>query len=364
MALKLGELLVKEKLLSATQLEDSLRNQVIFGGRLGTNLIEMGLLSETQLAQLLSKKLGVPYVNPEHLMTIPEQVIKLIPAEIAGKYRVIPLRRDNRRLYVATADPTDYKAIEEIAFRTGFIIKPVVTTELRLILALEKYYRIPRERRYVPTSSEPGTEPEIETPTARPSPEAGHPSGILLSEPAEADSAWYMAIEDLAAEAAEMPAEKVWELLAQARNREDIADTLTSYLGRQYSGAALFLFRDQAACGWRAKREGETLDDFSALQIPLETPSVLATIHQGASYFLGRLPETAANARISRALGAQAAPQALLVPLKLANRVVGVLYVDDSRIALGESLLDLKKLAAKAAMAFEILILRNKILMT
>ncbi len=113
MALKLGEMLIREGLLTSAQLEEALKYQVIFGGKLGTNLIEMGLVEENALARVLSRKLGVPCAEESELMRISPEVIKLIPKDIAARYKVIPLRLENRRLTLVMADPTDLKAIDE-----------------------------------------------------------------------------------------------------------------------------------------------------------------------------------------------------------------------------------------------------------
>ena len=159
MALKLGEMLIREGLLTSAQLEEALKYQVIFGGKLGTNLIEMGLVEENALARVLSRKLGVPCAEESELMRIPPEVIKLIPKDIAARYKVIPLRLENRRLTLVMADPTDLKAIDEIAFRTGFLVRPALTPEVRLILALEKYYDIERGIRYINAAKKSSASP-------------------------------------------------------------------------------------------------------------------------------------------------------------------------------------------------------------
>ncbi len=352
MPVRLGELLIKGGLLTPQQVEEALKYQVIFGGRLGTNIIEMGLLSESQIARELSRKLGVPYVNPDHLMAIPPKVIEMIPAELAGKYRVVPLRRDNRRLFVATADPTDYRAIEEIAFRTGFVIKPVVTPELRLTLALEKYYRIPRERRYIATRSS--------TAALASTAPAAHPTPAVKAE----DDTWYAEIETL------LPAtdtgrelEKVLDELAWAKNRDDIAESLTRYLAKKHNRAALFLIRGDEVLGWKGIREGVPLTFFDRIRIRLAEPSAFNSITEGNPFYLGPLDESPTHARLISAFGGPPPEQVLLVPLKMLGRPVGIIYLDANLSDPKEALQGLKNLAAKAAMAFEILILRNKILM-
>src|SRR6185369_4925380 len=103
-------------------------------------------------AQFLSQKLGGPHASPEQLTNIPPHIIRLIPEEIVRKYRVVPVALNNRKLSLAMADPSDFAAIDEISFRTGYIVMPLITPELRLVGAMEKYYNIKRELRYIPVA--------------------------------------------------------------------------------------------------------------------------------------------------------------------------------------------------------------------
>ncbi|HEY5514224.1 MAG TPA: hypothetical protein VIK40_11330, partial [Geomonas sp.] len=110
--MKLGELLIQAGKITPAQLEEALKEQAIFGGKFGTNLIEMGYLDEHDLAHFLSKKTGLPHASPELLMNIPPQVIRLIPEDAARKYRVVPVALNNRRLSLAMSDPSDFAAID------------------------------------------------------------------------------------------------------------------------------------------------------------------------------------------------------------------------------------------------------------
>jgi hypothetical protein len=91
MAVKLGELLIKKNLLTQAQLEEALQAQVIFGGTLGTILIEMGLITEDALAEILAQQLSIPCAKPGQLQDIPEDVIKIISPELADKHKVVPI---------------------------------------------------------------------------------------------------------------------------------------------------------------------------------------------------------------------------------------------------------------------------------
>jgi type IV pilus assembly protein PilB len=136
---KLGELLVKANLVTQGQLEDALKVQSKEGGRLGYTLIKMGYASETDITAFLSKQYNVPAINL-HALDITPEIISLIPPDIAKKYQVLPVNRSSASLTLAMADPTNVFAMDDIKFMTGYKIEPVVTSELALHEAIEKYY--------------------------------------------------------------------------------------------------------------------------------------------------------------------------------------------------------------------------------
>jgi hypothetical protein len=150
MAEKLGEMLIHGGALTEAQLEEVLSAQSIYGGRLGTNLVEMGLLSEEHLARLLNKKLGVPCVGAASLESLPDSLLSLVPREMVQRFKVIPIALEGRKLTLAMADPSDFAAIDEIGFYTGLIIVPRVCSELRLHMALERFYGIKRVLHFIP----------------------------------------------------------------------------------------------------------------------------------------------------------------------------------------------------------------------
>ncbi len=139
MALRLGELLIKENLITEEQLKQALEFQRSNGMRLGSALIKLGFVSEDEIAMVLSKQFGYPSINISKFEIEPE-VIKLIPSEIARKYTVLPLHRMGFILTVAMADPTNLNAIEDIRFRTELSVQPVVAPETPLKMAIERYY--------------------------------------------------------------------------------------------------------------------------------------------------------------------------------------------------------------------------------
>lgn len=139
MSAKLGEILVRENLLSAQQLRDALDYQRDHGGRLGFNLVKLGLVSDDMITAVLSRQYGVPSVNLE-LFDIDESVIRLIPHDVAEKYFVLPLSRVGATLTLAMVDPTNVFAMDDIKFMTGLNIEPVVVSEASVQEAINRYY--------------------------------------------------------------------------------------------------------------------------------------------------------------------------------------------------------------------------------
>ena len=140
MAPKLGEMLIKHKLITEDQLQKALAHQKAEGGKLGRNLVDMGFIKDEQITQLLSQQFGVPAVNLAHFKEIDPQVIKLMPAEVAQKYQVMPLTRTGATLTIAMVDPTNVFAMDDIKFMTGYNVEPVVASESAILEAIETHY--------------------------------------------------------------------------------------------------------------------------------------------------------------------------------------------------------------------------------
>jgi hypothetical protein len=152
--------------------------------------------------------------------------------------------------------------------------------------------------------------------------------------------------------------------LSDARERDSIAEIVLRYAGQEFERVALFIVRGgTVAAGWRAAVNGAPVPGFDGFQTKLELPSVLKTVTEGKSVYLGPIANTPANAEILRILGAGWGEKACVIPVILSGRVVNLLMVLSPR-EIGERLEDLQTLVRKTSMAFEILILRNKIMMT
>jgi type IV pilus assembly protein PilB len=139
MSSRLGEILVKDSLISADQLKQALDYQKKNGGRLGTCLVKLGLVSDDDITAVLSRQYGVPSINLKFYEVDPS-VIKLVPQETAIRYQIVPLSRVGSTLTIAMTDPTNVFAMDDIKFMTGFNVEPVVASETAISDAIHKFY--------------------------------------------------------------------------------------------------------------------------------------------------------------------------------------------------------------------------------
>ncbi|MBK8149718.1 MAG: type IV-A pilus assembly ATPase PilB [Acidobacteria bacterium] len=139
MSAKLGEILVRENLITSQQLLEALDYQRTNGGRLGSNLIKLGIISDDVITAVLSRQYGVPSINLE-LFQIEDETIKLISQEVALKYTVLPISKVGATLTLAMADPTNVFAMDDIKFMTGLNVEPVIASEASLQTGITRYY--------------------------------------------------------------------------------------------------------------------------------------------------------------------------------------------------------------------------------
>jgi type IV pilus assembly protein PilB len=139
MSAKLGEILVRENLVTPQQLREALDYQRTSGGRLGSNLVKLGIISDDVITSVLSRQYGVPSINID-LFQIEEEVVKLISQEVALKYTVLPISKVGATLTLAMADPTNVFATDDIKFMTGLNVEPVIASEASIQMAIGKYY--------------------------------------------------------------------------------------------------------------------------------------------------------------------------------------------------------------------------------
>jgi len=356
MAITLLDMLLNSGRINRDQFEEALRNRVLYGGKIGTSLIELGYVSEDDLARFLSKKLEVPYVHPDQLLNIPQEIISLLPRELALKYGAIPIGLEKKRLSLVMADPSALKDIDEISFITGYSIRPLITPEVRLVQALGIYYQTDVDFRYQKVIERiEAQQPEIIEPLEEPF-ELSLPDEDLLEEAEVVEErGWTERISQYA------PSE-LSRGLSRAETREEIADLVIGNLAGSFVRAAIFIIRDDMAIGWKGVFLQEPVAEIADIRIPLGEPSVLKTVADGAGLYLGPLADIPMNRKLLDGMGGGRPKTVLLAPLLISGRIVSIVYADGIDM-LDERVPEVQKLLVKAALAFEALICREKILM-
>lgn len=320
MKMKLGEALVRESLITRDQLKEALERQVIFGGRIGTNIVERGFMKEADLAAFLGRYFGVPAVDVKMLASIDSEIIECISRDVADKYRVIPFKKERKRLHVAMMEPNVLQNIDELRFRTTYDIVPYIITEMRLLYALEKYYGIERSLRYISTTP--------------------------LSD--EEQAAAPEKKEDLM---------KLKESFASAREKEEIVGLLLHAAEKVYSRVAVFLLKSGSISGWKGR--GLNVENESFRPDP---NSLFAEVIARKNYYRGPLLKVPANDPLIKIVGGS--PQdCLVIPIQIREKIIGLLYVDNGiSSVLDANLGYINSIVSMASISFEITILRRKIL--
>lgn len=348
-AMKLGEMLIQAGLLTPEQLEQVLNAQSIYGGRLGTNLVEMGLVDEEELARVLHEKLGVPAVAPSALERIPQDVLAVVPLEMVEAYRALPLALEGKKLTLAMVDPSDFKAIEEIGFVTGLVVHPRVCAELRLNIALERYYGIKRSIRYIPVAG--GSRTEVDGALAHSLAEAtGHAVALPQGQ-----------AERRAAIQVRLTREALAERLVGARREIQVVAALMSYLSGAFDRAAFLRLKGDTAIGVTAVAGGDEVERFNGFSLALDDAPQLKRVAREGRPFVGEVGGGAAGT-LMRAMGGEASGPAMVVPVALGGKVAGVICVNDRKGKLAVEADDLKRVGSMAELAFEMLVLKKRIL--
>lgn len=356
MAITLLDMLLNAGFINREQFEEALNNRVLYGGKIGTSLIELGFISEEDLARFLSDKLSVPYVHPEQLLNIPPETINLLPRDMALKYGVIPLSLEKKRLSLVMADPADLTAIDEISFITGYSIRPLITPEVRLVQALGIYYQTTVDTRFQKVIERIDAEQiDLIEPLEDESSPQNRYEAILDDIEIIPDAGWSDRIRLFA------PSE-LSKGLARADSREEIADLMIAYMAGRFERSAIFIIRNDTATGWKGVFNQEPIMEITDISIPLREPSVLKTVVDGAGLYLGPLADTPMNRSLLDGMGGGRPKTVLLAPLIISGRIVNILYAD-SETDMAGMVPEVQKLLSKAALAFEALICREKILM-
>jgi len=282
----LARILRDRGVVTERQLQEAIQHQVLYGGRLGTNLYELGFVTEERLQEALARAHGVPALAVD-LRSVHPDVVGLVPKALAVKHKVFPYRLQGRTLVLLMLDPGDHVAVARIGYSQGFIVKTAVVPEFRMVQLLRDYYGVDEKWRF--------------TDTHRPAPPASRPRDARAAE----------------------------ELLDEAQTRDEVVDAALGLCLRFFRRVVFFIVREPWCLGWNGAGEGMDRALAASLKIPLDQPSVFQAVARNRTVFIGRLGPGGENQRFLRTLAKRSGSNAALLPIAVRSRVVNLIYGDN-----------------------------------
>lgn len=376
--------LIETGRLKQAQLDEAVRTQGFFGGQLETYLLKLGYVDEATLGAALTEASGVPFASLEQLRAIPDDAARCLPAAVVERLRVCPFRIEDGRLRVATLNPRDLPALREIQQVSGMPVDPWVTTEFRLYQALERHWRI----RYpgvkaislAPPSAppRPAAQPERATPVEEDlqlgldglplDAEAHHAleAALAPSAPAPADPpdppAPVAPVAPATRGAEPTSLSELEEALAGARDRDGIADALLGYTSLRARRSAIFAVGKEGVKGLAGRGRAFDGDRLRRIALPSRSGTLFDTALGSRDFYFGVVPALPPNRDLYTALGGRLPASVLILPIVVKERTVALLYLDDDdERMLNPDIATMRRVAMKAGLAFEMLLLRNKL---
>ena len=366
---QVAEYLQERGWITPTQVEEARRTLGFFGGRLETHLLKLGFVSEAVLGEALTEVAGIPFASWERLRAAAPSALAAMPLQLVARHRVCPFRLEEGRLRVATLAPRDAVALREIQAATGHVVESWITIEPRLYQALERHYRLRFEgTKRISLAPEPGDGPRVdprrnEGETAElqsTKPEVGL-DGRPLDAEASIDD-YVRAPADLREISTASAMDALDDALASARDRDEMAEALFAFCAGRSSRSGLFAVSKDAVRGVAGKGRAFSGDVLRKLTVPSGSGTLFDAALHSRDFYFGVVPAISANRDLYTALGGRLPADVMMLPIVLKERTVALLYLDGDDGPLPRPDIPLmRRVAAKAGLAFEMLLLRNKL---
>lgn len=368
---QVAEYLLERGWITSAQLDEARRTQGFFGGRLETHLLKLGYVSEDVLGDALTEVAGVPFASWDRLRAAAAAALEAVPQRLVERHRVCPFRLDEGRLRIATLAPRDAIALREIQTATPHIVEPWIAIEPRLYQAIERHFRLRFEGTTgISLPRGPGDGPRAAPQRAEQDPtepQAGTVEVGLDGRPLDAEPS----LDDYARETVAPPPEPVpqgttmealEDALAGARDRDEMAGALFDFCSERASRSALFAIGKDSVRGVAGRGRAFEGDLLRKLSVPVGSGTLFDTALQSRDFYFGVVPTLPANRDLFTALGGRLPANVMLLPVIVKERTVALLYLDGDDGPLPRPDIPLmRRVAAKAGLAFEMLLLRNKL---
>jgi hypothetical protein len=374
-------LLVEAGAITHIQLSEALSAQREHGGRLGTNLVELGYIDEKKLAALLARQLNLPSATGQQLERVDAATLRLLSAKTAERLRAIPLREDKGKLWVAMADPTDQRVLEQLEKAIGKPVRPMVAPELLLLHALELHYQVarkPRSRQRGRTDVrrvEPprpivdiGPIEALASPLPPPLPPLVHaPVYGSHADPSTGE------VEKVAAYLDEEPPQElamsrtarrsIRELagqMAAAPSDDMVLEAALRFLGQDVQRLAALVLRGHQLRG--ARGLGINSDRVHQLVLTTDESPLVATVLASGETWLGRVFAHELGGTLVSVLAAARDATGIVLPIRIGRKPAGVIVGVNVSMEVMRHKPELDRLAHKLDQALQLSALRRQLL--
>lgn len=298
----IGEILVEMKACTREELRAGLETQAILGGKIGTNLLELGIIDETQLAAALTRAYGVPCIAGD---VEPEPAaIEAMSAAFAERFGAVPLQLEGRRLKVVISEPGNIPKLDELAFAIGKTIVPVLAAESRVWSLLRKFYGVDVHLRGLAVAD------DLESAAA----DSSGGSALPARGPGDAGPRLLSQAEALGR-------------IGQVSDPVVLSTLLVSGAAGMVGRAAFFKCHERYATGWLGA--GRLFaHDVRGINVPLDRESWFGPAAELRAPIFGPLRASTGTTRFFEALGDPLPQNAFAAPVILRGRAVGLLYAD------------------------------------
>jgi hypothetical protein len=362
----LSAAIVKHRVASLRDVEEALARQALYGGDLGTNLLEVTQVSETELTRVLAESLALEPAPAEELARPDDATLALVPAELARRHGVYPLEESAGQLVLAVSEPLGTEVETDLGFALGVHVVQKATLEVRLRQALARDYGAQLDLRFERLLAKLdgliGSTPRPETEEQRPALGAWplpQPQTVPPATPESGAPPPRVATPSLLPPYDRESAERD---LARATTRDELLETFVDFSAQHFDYCALFAIQGEVAQGRDAHGPGRTRARMGELTLPLDEPSTLAEAKDSGEVYLGPLGSAELDLALARELERPIGRAVLLLPVTLRKRCVLILYGDKSTGDVKrEEVRDVMAITPVVSAALERLILARKL---
>lgn len=336
--MRLGEILIQLGLLTPEQLKTIVDNRNLLGGKIGTQLVEAGLVDTDQVSEALSRQMRVPAAFQRHFDKADANVVSLLKPVLAARYMAIPLvaaRSGVKRIVVALATPQDVQVLDDVSFALGARVEPMVASELAIARNLKRFYNldVKLSRPARPVSAARGITQSYgsrEVPPLGHPPTSASPSAPMPRQPTRPMIA---PVGDAAPPLPPRPdaavsLEDVIHRLSVAENRDQVADILIDFMLPRFGCALVFLVRGTTAHVWRGFAPGVEARAIETIAFPLSMPSMFRLAKEREATFRGPPPAEGVylHTQIWKYLHSEPPADVVVVPVMIGQRVICMVY--------------------------------------